>query len=160
MMRAILPLSLVLAVSPAWANPPVDETETGGCLELKLDGRPASCNHDFRLVDDGKGEVNFVTGYREGQAKPEMVVNFATAQVLNMENAYGYALGLTHVTLMTVGAPDQQRHWPAKGLCFLVKPSPVRAGAKAVQQDVVVMCSATMSDASAPVHRIDWKFVF
>ncbi|POR41330.1 hypothetical protein [Methylobacterium sp. V23] len=160
MMRAILPLSLVLAVSPAWANPPVDETKTGGCLELKIDGRPTPCNHDFRLVDDGKGEVNFVTGYREGQAKPEMVVNFATAQVPNMENAYGYALRLTQVTLMTVGSPDQQRHWPAKGLCFLVKPNPVRAGAKAVRQDIVVMCSANLSEVATPMQRIDWKFVF
>ncbi|MGF3027923.1 hypothetical protein ACQVP2_34665 [Methylobacterium aquaticum] len=160
MMRAILPLAFVLAVLPAWAHQPVDETKSGGCLELKIDGRPTSCNHDFRLVDDGQGEVNFVTGYRETSARPEIVVNFATAQAPDMENAYGYALRLTNVTLMTVGAPDRQRHWPAKGLCFMVKPNPVRAGTKAVRQDIVVMCSANLVDASAPVRRIDWKFVF
>ena len=161
MMRAMLPLALLpLAAHPARANPPVDETKSGGCLELKLDGRPTPCNHDFRLVDDGKGEVNFVTGFREGQTKPEMVVNFTTTQAPDMDNAYGYALRLTNVTLMTVGAPDRQRHWPAKGICFLVKPNPVRAGAKAVRQDIVVMCSANLTEAAAPMRRIDWKFVF
>ncbi|TXN82706.1 hypothetical protein [Methylobacterium sp. WL8] len=161
MMRAMLPLALLLlATHPARANPPIDETKSGGCLELKLDGRTSPCNHDFRLVDDGKGKVNFVTGYQEGQAKPEMVVNFATTQAPDMEKAYGYALRLTNVTLMTVGAPDRQRHWRAKGICFLVKPNPVRAGTKVVRQDIVVMCSATMADASAPVRRIDWKFVY
>ncbi|MDP4006321.1 hypothetical protein [Methylobacterium sp. NEAU K] len=158
MMRAMLPLALLLlAAHPARANPPVDETKFGGCLALKLDGRPTPCNHDFRLADDGKGEVNFVTGYREAQAKPEMVVNFATAQAPYMENAYGYALRLTH---MTVGAPERQRHWPAKGLCFLVKPNPVQADTKAVRQDIVAMCSATLADVGTPMRRIDWKFVF
>lgn len=161
MMRAMLPLSLLLlAAHPARANPPVDEIKSGGCLELKLDGKPVSCNHDFRLVDDGKGEIDFVTGYRAAQAKPEMVVNFATAQKPDMENAYGYALRLTHVTLMTVGAPNQQRHWSATGLCFMVKPNPVRAGATSIKQDIVVMCSAALADAGAPMRRIDWKFVF
>lgn len=118
MMRALLPLVLLpLAAHPVRANPPANETKSGGCLELKLDGRSTPCNHDFLFVDNGRGEVNFVTGYRGGQTKPEMVVNFATAQAPDMENAYGYALRLTHVTLMTVGDPDRQRHWPAKGLC-------------------------------------------
>ena len=89
-----------------------------------------------------------------------MVINFATAQAPDMENAYGYALRLTHVTLMSVGAPDQQRHWPATGLCFMVKPNPVRAGATPIKQDIVVMCSAALADAGAPMKRIDWKFVF
>lgn len=161
MMRVMLLLAqLLLAAYPAWATPPVDETKSGGCLELKLDGRPTPCNNDFRLVDDGKGEVNLVTGYREAQAKLEMVVNFATAQAPDMENTYGYALRLTHVTLMTVGSPDRQQHWPAKGLCFLVKPSPMRAGMKAMRQDIVVMCSATLADTGAPMQQIDWKFVF
>ncbi|KQO90893.1 hypothetical protein ASF36_21925 [Methylobacterium sp. Leaf90] len=161
MMRATLPLGLLLlAAHPAQANPPVDEIKSGGCLELKVDGKPASCNQDFRLVDDGKGEVNFVTGYRAAQAKPEMVINFATAQTPDMENAYGYALRLMHVTLMTVGAPNQQRHWPVTGLCFMVKPNPVRAGTTSIKQDIVVMCSAALADAGAPMRRIDWKFVF
>ncbi|AMB47581.1 hypothetical protein [Methylobacterium sp. AMS5] len=160
MLRAILPLGLLLAAHPARANPSVDEIKSGGCLELKVDGKPASCNHDFRLVDDGKGEIDFVIGYRAAQAKPGMVVNFATAQTPDMENAYGYALRVTHVTLMTVGAPNQQQHWPAKGLCFLVKPNPVRAGATPIKQDIVVMCSAALADAGAPMKRIDWKFVF
>lgn len=42
----------------------------------------------------------------------------------------------------------------------MVKPNPVRAGTRAVQQDIVVMCSATLADPKAPVRRLDWKFVF
>ncbi len=41
MMRAMLPLALSLLASyPARANPPVDDMKSGGCLELRLDGRP------------------------------------------------------------------------------------------------------------------------
>jgi hypothetical protein len=88
------------------------------------------------------------------------VLALFTAQAPDMENAYGYALRLTNVTLMTYDKPDSQRMWKAAGLCFMVKPNPVRAGAKAVQQDIVVMCSATLAEPGAPVRRIDWKFVF
>ncbi|GJE41588.1 hypothetical protein [Methylobacterium soli] len=161
MMRAMLPLGLLLlAIHPAQANPPVDETKSGGCLELKLDGRPTPCNHDFRFVDDGKGEISFVTGYGDGRAAPKTVLALFTAQTPDMENAYGYALRLTNVTLMTYDKPASQRMWKAAGLCFLVKPNPVRAGAKAVRQDIVVMCSATLADAGVPVRRVDWKFAF
>jgi hypothetical protein len=154
MMRALLPLGLLLlAAHQAHANPPVDETKTGGCLELKLDGRPTPCNHDFRLVDDGNGEVSFVTGYGDGKTAPKTVLALFTAQALDMENAYGYALRLTDVTLMTYGRPDGQRRWKAAGLCFLVKPNPVRAGAQAVRQDIVVMCSASLADASVDLPR-------
>ena len=159
MMRAMLPLVL-LAANPAQANPPVDETKSGACLELKLDGRLAPCNGDFRFVDDGRGEISFVTGYGDGRGTPKTVLALFTAQAPDMENAYGYALRLTNVTLMTYDKPDSQRMWKAAGLCFMVKPNPVRAGAKAVRQDIVVMCSATLAEAGAPIRRTDWKFVF
>ncbi|MGU3662593.1 hypothetical protein ACLBX9_00165 [Methylobacterium sp. A49B] len=161
MMRATLTLGLLLlAAHPARANPPVDEVKQGGCLELKLDGKPAPCNPDFRLVDDGAGEVSFVTGYGDGWSATKTVLALFTTQAPDMENAYGYALRLTNVTLMTYDKPTTQRMWKAAGLCFLVKPNPVRAGARAVRQDIVVMCSATLADTGAPVRRIDWKFVF
>ncbi len=159
MMRAILPLAFVLAVLPALAKQPVDETKSGGCLELKIDGRPTPCNHDFRFVDDGQGEISFVTGYGDGRAAPKTVLALFTAHTPDMENAYGYALRLTNVTLMDYDRPTTQRMWKATGLCFLVKPNPVRAGAQAVRQDIVVMCSTTLPDAATPVRRIDWKFV-
>ncbi|KOX53562.1 hypothetical protein ADL19_15830 [Streptomyces purpurogeneiscleroticus] len=80
-MRAMPSLALMLlAIQPALANPPVDEIKSGGCLELKLDGRPTPCNHDFRFVDDGKGEVSFVTGYGDGRAAPKTVLALFTAQ--------------------------------------------------------------------------------
>lgn len=161
MLRATLTfVLLLLAANPARANPPVDEIKNGGCLELKLDGKPTPCNNDFRLVDDGAGEVSFVTAYGDGRAAPKTVLALFTAQAPDMENAYGYALRLTNVTLMTYGKPDGQRMCKAAGLCFLVKPNPVRAGAQAVRQDIVVMCSASLADASASVRKIDWKFVF
>ena len=161
MMRAMLPLALLLlAAYPARANPPVDDMKSGGCLELKLDGRPTPCNHDFRFVDDGKGEISFLTGYGDGRGAPKTVLALFTAQAPDMENAFGYALRLTNVTLMTYDRPTTQRMWKAAGLCFLVKPNPVRAGGKLVQQDIVVMCSATLADPGAPVRRIDWKLVF
>ncbi|RVU14179.1 hypothetical protein [Methylobacterium oryzihabitans] len=160
MMRAILPLALVLAILPAWAKQPVDEIKSGGCLELKIDDRPTPCNHDFRLIDDGQGEVSFVTGYGDGRGAPKTVLALFTAQTPDMENAYGYALRLTSITLMTYDKPHTERVWKAAGLCFLVKPNPVRVAAKLIRQDIVAMCSATLADASAPVRRIDWKFVF
>lgn len=161
MMRATLTSGLLLlAAHPAQANPPVDEVKRGGCLELKLDGKTTRCNNDFRLVDDGAGEVSFVTGYGDGRSAPKTVLALFTAQAPDMENAYGYALRLTNVTLMTYGKPDGQRMWKAAGLCFLVKPNPVRAGSTAVQQDIVVMRSASLTDGGAPVRKIDWKFVF
>lgn len=160
MMRATLTLGLLLAAHPAWANPPVDEVKQGGCLELRLDGISTPCNDDFRLVDDGAGEVSFVTGYGDGRSAPKTVLALFTAQATDMENDYGYALRLTGVTLMTYSRPDGQRMWKASGLCFLVKPNPVRAGVPAIRKDIVVMCSASLADASAPVRKIDWKFVF
>ena len=60
---------------------------------------------------------------------------------------------------MPVGAPDTQKHWPATGLCFMVKPNPVRAGTTAIKQDIVVMGSASLTDTAARVRRIDWKFI-
>lgn len=161
MLRVTLTFVLMLlAANPARANPPVDEVKNGGCLELKLDGKPTHCNNDVRLVDDGAGEVSFVTGYGDGRAASKTVLALFTAQAPDMENAYGHALRLTNVTLMTYGKPDGQRMWKAAGPCFLVKPNPVRAGATAIRQDIVVMCSATLADAAAPMRRIDWKFVF
>lgn len=161
MMRALMPLGLLLlAAHPARANPPVDDMNSGRCLELKVNGKSTVCNHDFRLVDDGKGEISFVTGYGDGRAAPKTVVALFTAQTPDLENAYGYALRVTNVTLMTDGQPDGQRMWKATGLCFMVKPNPVRAGAQAVRQDIVVMCSATFADAGAPLRRLDWKFVY
>ncbi|KQP07885.1 hypothetical protein ASF28_12355 [Methylobacterium sp. Leaf99] len=160
-MRAMLPLALLLlAAFSAGANPPVNETKSGGCLELKLDGQSAPFNHDFRLVDNGKREISFVTGYCDGRTTPKTVLALFTVQTPDMDNAYGYALSLTNVTLMTYDRPTHQRMWIAAGLYFLVKPGPVRAGAKVVRQDIVAMCSATLGDAGAPVRRIDWKFVF
>lgn len=160
MMRATLALGLLLAAHPAWTNTPVDEVRQGGCLELRLDGKPTPCNNDFRLVDDGAGEVSFVTGYVDSRSAPKTVLALFTAQAPDMENAYGYALRITNVTLMTYGKPDGQRMWPAGGLCFMVKPNPVRAGTVAIRQDIVVMCSAALTDAAAPVRKIDWKFVY
>ena len=37
---------------------------------------------------------------------------------------------------------------------------PERAGTRSVKQDIVVMCSATLSDAKAELRKLDWKFVF
>ncbi|KQT09032.1 hypothetical protein ASG40_10230 [Methylobacterium sp. Leaf399] len=158
--RATLTLALLLAAPAAHANPPVDETKAGLCLELKVDGQVRRCNHDFRLVDDGQGEITLVTGYDEAKAGVKTVVAFATAQAPAMENAYGYALRLTSVTLMPVGNPDSQRHWPATGLCFVVKPNPVRAGTTPIKQDIVILCTAHLTDTAARVRRFDWKFVF
>lgn len=158
MMRTLLTLGLLLTTQHVQANPAVDATKAGLCLEVKIDGRSLPCNSDFRLVDDGKGEVSFVTGYGQGGARTVMAL--FTNQTPDLENAYGYALRLTAVTLMPADRPDGQRLYKANGLCFMVKPNPVRAGAQAVRQDVVVMCSANLADAAAPVRRIDWKFVF
>lgn len=160
MKRTMIVLALaMLASEAAQANPPVDEVNAGHCLELKINGQATSCNNDLRLVDDGKGEVTFVTGYGDGKTGAKMVVAFTTAQTPDMENTYGYALRVNSLTLMPVGAPDTQKHWSATGLCFLVKPNPVRAGTTAIKQDIVVMCSATPTDAAARVRRIDWKFI-
>jgi hypothetical protein len=159
MTRAMLPLALLLATQPAQANPPVDQIKEGRCLELKVDGQAKSCNDDFRLVDNGRGEVNFVTGYNDGRGSPKTVVALFTTQAPDMENAYGYALRLSHVTLMPSAAPASQRMWKATGLCFMVKPNPVRAGTQAIRQDIVVLCSAQLADPAAGVRRIDWKFV-
>ncbi|CAA2105947.1 hypothetical protein MBUL_03443 [Methylobacterium bullatum] len=84
-----------------------------------------------------------------------MVVAFTTAQTPDMENAYGYALRVNSLTLMPVGAPDTQKHWPATGLCFMVKPNPVRAGTTAIKQDIVVMCSASLTYPGA--HYDVWE---
>lgn len=160
-MRIPMMLGLLLAAGPAWANPPVDEMHDGGCLELKLDGKPTPFNHTLRLVDDGAGEGSFVTGYGDGQGTAKTVLALFTAQARDMENAYGYALRLTEVTLMPFDKPAGQRMWKAAGLCFIVKPNPVRPSTQAVRQDIVVACPAHLSDAAAPpVRRIDWKFVF
>ena len=160
-MRATLTFGhLLLAAHAARANPPVDEVKRGECLELKLDGKTTPCNPDFRLVNDGACEVSFVTGYGDGRSAPKTVLALFTTQAPDMENAYGYALRLTNVTLMTYGKPDGQRTWRAAGLCFLVKPNLVRAGSTAIQQDIVVMCSASLADAGAPVRKVNWKFVF
>lgn len=157
MTRTLFTLGLLLlAAQPTQANPAVDATKAGLCLELKVDGRNQPCNNDFRLVDDGKGEVSFVTGYGQGNARTVMAL--FTRQTPDLEN--GYALRLTAVTLMPTDRPDSQPLYPATGLCFMVKPNPVRAGARAARQDVVVMCSASLTDVAAPVRRIDWKFVF
>lgn len=101
-----------------------------------------------------------MTGYGDPKPGPKTVVAFFTAQTPDMENAYGYALRATGLTLMTYNRLDSQRLWPAGGLCFMVKPNPVRAGTVAIRQDIVVMCSAALTDAAAPVREIDWKFVY
>lgn len=56
---------------------------------------------------------------------------------------------------MTYGQPEGQRMWKATGLCIMVKPNPVPAGVAAVRQDIVVMCSAVLTDPAAPVRKID-----
>lgn len=112
----------------AYANPPVDEIKRGLCLDLKVNGTLTPCNHSLRLVDDGRGSVTFVTGYGEGRREPKTVAGFATTQTPDMENAYGYALRVTGVTLMAAGAAaDTQREHVATGLCFMVKPSTFQA---------------------------------
>lgn len=85
---------------------------------------------------------------------------YGTADALNSQSQAAADDALPLLTLMTYDRPTSQRMWKAAGLCFLVKPNPVRAGAQAVRQDIVVLCSATLADAGAPVRRIDWKFVF
>jgi hypothetical protein len=156
MTRTTMTLALVLlAGGPARANPPVDDINSETCLELKIDGRTKSCNGDFRLVDGGTGEVSLTTGYGDPKADPKTVVAFFTEQKPSMENAYGYALRVTSVTLMTYDRPDDQRLWPAGGLCFMVKPNPLRAWTAAIRHDIVVMCSAALTDKSAPIRKID-----
>lgn len=92
MTRTLMTLALMsLAANSARTNPPVDETKTGGCLELELDGGPTPCNHDFRLVDSA---VSFVTGYGDGRIAPKTVLALFSVQTSDMENAYGYALRL------------------------------------------------------------------
>ena len=159
MTRTLMTLGFLLASGAAWANPSVDEMKAGLCLDLKVDGQTRPCNGDLRLVDDGAGEVSFVTGYGDARTG-KMVAAFFTAQTPDLENAYGYALRVTGVTLMVYDKPDSQRLWPAGGLCFMVKPNPVRAGAKPIRQDVVVMCTANLTDKAATIRKIDWKFVF
>lgn len=160
MTRTMMTLALVLLTGSARANPPVDDIKSGICLELKIDGRTKPCNGDFRLVDDGAGEVSLTIGYGEPKAGPKTVVALFTEQKPDMENAYGYALRVTSVTLMIYDRPDDQRLWPAGGLCFMVKPDPVRAGTAAIRQDIVAMCSAALTDKAAPIQQIDWKFVY
>lgn len=160
MKRMMIALALaMLSGEAAQAIPPVDDVNAGHCLELKINGQATPCNNDLRLVDDDKGEVTFVTGYGDGKSGAKMVVAFTTAQKPDMENTYGYTLRVNSLILMPVSAPDTQKHWPATGLCFMVKPNPVRAGTTAIKQDIVVMCSASLTDTAARVRRIDWKFI-
>lgn len=161
MTRTMMTRALVLlAGGPTKANPPVDKINSGVCLELKVDGRIAPCNGDFRRVDDGAGEVSLMTFYGDPKAGPKAVVAFFTEQTPDIENAFGYALRATGVTLMTHDRPDRQRLWSTGGLCFMVKPNPVWVGTVAIRQDIVVMCSAALTDAAAPVRKTDWKFVY
>ncbi len=75
MTRTVFTLALLLlAAHPAQANPAVDATMAGLCLELKVNDRSLPCNNDFRLVDDGKREVSFVTGYGQGSARTLMAL--------------------------------------------------------------------------------------
>ena len=121
--RNVAILGLVLLAGPVQANPPVDEMKKGLCLDLRVNDKVKPCNNDLRLVDDGRGEVMFVTGYGETRAAPTSVLAFTTAQTPDMENAYGYALRITSVTLMAYDKPVTQRVHPATGLCFMVKPA-------------------------------------
>lgn len=155
---SLLPLALTSGALAA--NPPVDEVKNGRCLEMKVDGRVTPCNSDMRFVDDGKGTVHLVSGYGDSGVETRTVMSFKTTQAPDMENAYGYALRVTNVTLMPSAAPERQRHSPATGLCFLVKPHPMRVVTKAIRQDIVVPCSATLNDEAAHVRKLDWKFVF
>lgn len=142
------------------ARPASDRIHAGRCLELKVDGRDWPCNGDMRLKDDGRGTVDFITGYAGERGAARTVVDFEVRQSAELENAYGYAFRVSTLRLMAFDAPETRTAWAATGLCQMVKPNPVKAGARAVQQDIVVMCSAVPSDGRAPVKRIDWKFVF
>lgn len=142
------------------ARPAADKIHSGLCLELKVDGRDRPCNGDLRLKDDGRGTVDFITGYGGERGAARTVVDFEVRQSADLENAYGYAFRVSALRLMTFDATETRTVWAASGLCQMVKPNPVKAGARAVQQDIVVMCSAVLSDGRAPVKRIDWKFVF
>lgn len=141
-------------------RPAADDIHTGQCLELKVDGRDRPCNGDMRLKDDGRGTVDFITGYDGERGAARTAVDFEVRQSAELENAYGYAFRVSTLRLMTSDAPRTRTVWAATGLCQMVKPNPVKAGARAVKQDIVVMCSAVPSDGRAPVKRIDWKFVF
>ena len=158
MLQAAL-LSTVLA-QPLAANEPVDGIERGACLELKVDGISRPCSNDMRLSDDGKGTVDLITGFLGTSGPRKTVLNFVTAQRADMENSYGYALRVTAVRTMTYDEPASRITQPATGLCFMVKPNPTRAGARAVKQDIVIMCTAIVSDAGSPVKKFDWKFVY
>ncbi|GAB6841733.1 hypothetical protein HNR00_004766 [Methylorubrum rhodinum] len=142
------------------ARSAVDTIHAGRCLELKVDGRDRPCNGDMRLKDDGGGTVDIITGYGGERGAAMTAVDFEMRQTADLENAYGYAFRVSALRLMTFDAPETRTVWAATGLCQMVKPNPVKVGASAVQQDIVVMCSAVPSDGRAPVKRIDWKFVF
>ena len=114
----------------------------------------------MRLKDDGGGTVDIITGYGGERGAAMTAVDFEMRQTADLENAYGYAFRVSALRLMTFDAPETRTVWAATGLCQMVKPNPVKVGASAVQQDIVVMCSAVPSDGRAPVKRIDWKFVF
>lgn len=55
--------ALILLAGAASANEPVDKVQQGLCLELKVDGASKPCNNDMLLKDDGKGSVDFITGF-------------------------------------------------------------------------------------------------
>lgn len=157
----MLPIAAVLIsiAGAAMANPPVDEVQNGLCLELKVDGVSKPCNNDMLLQDDGKGSLDFITGYTAERGAKKTVVDFKLTQTPDLENSYGYAFRVNGIKLMTYDDNSSITTYAATGICFMVKPNPVKAGNKNIKQDIVHMCTANLSDPNARIRKIDWKFV-
>lgn len=151
--------ALTLLAGAASANEPVDKVQQGLCLELKVDGASKPCNNDMLLKDDGKGSVDFITGFTGERGAKKTVVDFELTQTPDLENSYGYAFRVRGVRLMTYDDSDSTTIYPATGICFMVKPNPVKAGGKNIRQDIVHMCTANLTDPNAKIKKIDWKFV-
>ncbi|GJE61651.1 hypothetical protein [Methylobacterium trifolii] len=159
MRMLLIALAIISFAGAAVANPPIDEVQNGLCLELKVDGVTKACNNDMLLKDDGKGSLDFITGFTGERGAKKTVVDFELTQTSDLENSYGYALRIRGIKLMTYDDNTSISPYPATGICFMVKPNPVRAGNKNIRQDIVMMCTANISDSNAKIRKIDWKFV-
>jgi hypothetical protein len=157
----MLPIAaaLISIAGAAMANPPVDEVKNGLCLELKVDGVSKPCNNDMLLQDDGKGSLDFISGYTAERGAKKTVVDFKLTQTPDLENSYGYAFRVNAIKLMTYDDNSSVATYAATGICFMVKPNPVKAGGRNIKQDIVHMCTANLSDPNAKIRKIDWKFV-
>ena len=159
MRMLLIAAALTSCASAAMANPPLDEVQNGACLEFKVDGVSKPCNNDMLLKDDGKGSVDFITGYTAERGAKKTVVDFELTQTPDLENSYGYAFRVRGIRLMTYDDNTSTTMYPATGICFMVKPNPVKAGGKNIKQDIVHMCTANLTDPNAKIRKIDWKFV-